>query len=77
MRRSVSNGTRSLSADVVYEPVCFIQHVRFVDHKEDPDAEEPHVPRCCCCPLQASISCPFPALCWVCDALHVGRHSAG
>ena len=46
MRRSVSNGTRSLSADVVFEPVCFIQHVRFLDSKEDPDTDEPHIHRC-------------------------------
>ena len=60
MRRSVSNGTRSLSADVVFEPVCFIQHVRFLDSKEDPDADEPHIHRCCVAQSQTCNSS------WIC-----------
>ena len=38
MRRTVSNSTRSVLAEVVYEPVAFIQHVEFQDAKQDPDA---------------------------------------
>ena len=38
VRRSVSNGTRSVSADIVFEPVAFIRHVDFQDTKQDPDA---------------------------------------
>ena len=49
MRRTVSNGTRSTTADVVYEPVAYIQHVEFLDAKQDPDAaDEPFVARCDC-----------------------------